>query len=137
MLVLARRCRRRQGGWPCWGASFPSPKSKGQPYPEKGLSAICTLAIPAKLYVIPGLDGKVKVLDISLGKVSVVQIARAVVSQESCVESRLLCAARIPGRILLIGRGWPITPVDITSVPLVSLWLVAVLKQVSTAAAML
>ena len=82
--------------------------------------------MPAKLYVTPGLDGKVKFLDISLGKVSVVQMARAVVSQDLCVESRLLKAVRIPGRILLIGRRWPITPVDITSVWLVFLGLVGV-----------
>lgn len=45
-----------------------------------------------------------KVRDRSLGKVSVVQIARAVVSQASCVEARVECAVGMRSRILEIGR---------------------------------
>lgn len=42
----------------------------------------------------------------SLGKVSVVQIARAVVSQASCVEERLAWATGTFLRIFEIGRLW-------------------------------
>jgi hypothetical protein len=43
----------------------------------------------ASRYVQPGDDGKVKDWESSSGKVSVLQIARAVVSQAVCVEPRL------------------------------------------------
>lgn len=39
------------------------------------------LVMPAIVYVIDGEDGSVNVREMSLGKVSVVQIARAVASQ--------------------------------------------------------
>lgn len=52
----------------------------------------------------------------SLGKVSVVHIDRAVVSHESCVFSRLVTALGTAWRIFLMGRRWPITPVDMTRV---------------------
>jgi len=52
----------------------------------------------------PGEEGRVKVWERSLGKVSVVQIARAAVSQESWVGERLAWAAGILERILEIGR---------------------------------
>lgn len=45
-----------------------------------------------------------KVRERSLGKVSVVQIARAVVSHASCVEARVECAVGMRSRILEIGR---------------------------------
>lgn len=45
-----------------------------------------------------------KVRERSLGKVSVVQIARAVVSHASCVEARVECAVGMRSRILAIGR---------------------------------
>lgn len=45
-----------------------------------------------------------KVRDRSLGKVSVVQIARAAVSQAECVEARLEWAVGMVSRIFLIGR---------------------------------
>ena len=63
-----------------------------------------------------GEEGRVKVVLSSLGKVSVVQIERAVVSQESCVDEREQKPVGIPWRIFWIGRRWPITPVDITRV---------------------
>ena len=56
------------------------------------------------------------VVERSLGKVSVVQIDRAVVSQESCVLLRLDTAVGTAWRIFLMGRRWPITPVDMTRV---------------------
>lgn len=52
----------------------------------------------------PGEEGRVKLRERSLGKVSVVQIARAVVSQESWVEERLAWAVGILERILEIGN---------------------------------
>lgn len=56
----------------------------------------------------PGDEGSVKVCEKSLGKVSVVQMARAVVSQASWVEVRFSCAVGIFERILEIGRlEWP------------------------------
>ena len=61
-----------------------------------------------------------KVQERSLGKVSVVQIALAARSQSSCVAERAEWAIGTAERILEIGRRWPITPVDITSVLLVS-----------------
>lgn len=42
--------------------------------------------MPARLYVMPGEEGRVKVRDSSLGKVSVVHMARAARSQLLCVE---------------------------------------------------
>lgn len=57
-----------------------------------------------------------KVVERSLGKVSVVHIDRAVVSQESCVLARLDTAVGTAWRIFLMGRRWPITPVDMTRV---------------------
>lgn len=51
-----------------------------------------------------GEDGRVKVRERSLGNVSVVQIARAVVSHASCVEARVECAVGMRSRILEIGR---------------------------------
>lgn len=55
-----------------------------------------------------------KVLERSLGKVSVVHIARAVVSHESCVFPRFETAFGTAWRIFWMGRRWPITPVDMT-----------------------
>jgi hypothetical protein len=49
-------------------------------------------------------EGRVKVRERSLGKVSVVQIARAVVSQASWVEAKVLWAVGMRSRILVIGR---------------------------------
>jgi hypothetical protein len=51
-----------------------------------------------------GEEGREKVRERSLGKVSVVQIARAVLSQASCVEARVECAVGMRSRILEIGR---------------------------------
>lgn len=51
-----------------------------------------------------GEEGRVKVRERSLGKVSVVQIARAVVSQASCVEASVEYAVGMRSRILEIGR---------------------------------
>jgi hypothetical protein len=61
------------------------------------------LVIPARLYVTPGEEGRVNVFEISFGKVSVVQIARAVVNQALCVSEREECAVGILSMILLIG----------------------------------
>ena len=63
-----------------------------------------------------GEDGRVKIMERSLGKVSVVHIDRAVVSQESCEFSRLDTALGTAWRIFLMGRRWPMTPVDMTRV---------------------
>ena len=63
-----------------------------------------------------GEEGRVNFMERSLGNVSVVHIERAVVSHESCVFSRLDTALGTAWRILLIGRRWPITPVDMTRV---------------------
>ena len=57
-----------------------------------------------------------KVVERSLGKVSVVQIERAVVSQDSCVFERADMALGTARRIFWMGRRWPITPVDMTRV---------------------
>ena len=57
-----------------------------------------------------------KVAERSLGKVSVVQIDLAVVSQASCVLARLDTALGTAWRIFWMGRRWPITPVDMTRV---------------------
>lgn len=46
-----------------------------------------------------------KVVERSLGKVSVVQMARAAVSQEECEEERVEWALGIWDTILAIGRG--------------------------------
>ena len=62
------------------------------------------LVIPASEYVRPGDEGRVNVWERSLGKVSVVQIARAAVSQESWVGERLAWAVGILERILDMGR---------------------------------
>ena len=62
------------------------------------------LAMPARLYVFSGDEGRLKVAESSFGKVSVVQIARAAVSQELCEGERLECAVGILDRILEIGR---------------------------------
>jgi hypothetical protein len=51
----------------------------------------------------PGDEGRVKVRESSLGKVSVVQMARAVVSQASWVDARFSCAVGILLRILEMG----------------------------------
>ena len=51
----------------------------------------------------PGEEGSENVRESSFGKVSVVRIARAVVSQASWVEARLECAVGILARILEIG----------------------------------
>ena len=51
----------------------------------------------------PGLEGSVKVCERSFGKVSVVQMARAVLSQASCVEARFVWAVGILERIFEIG----------------------------------
>ena len=58
------------------------------------------LVIPASRYCRFGEEGSVNVLERSFGNVSVVQIDRAVVSQASCVEERLLWAVGILSRIL-------------------------------------
>ena len=52
----------------------------------------------------PGEEGRVKVWERSLGKVSVVQMARAVVSQASWVEARVEWATGTLLRILEMGR---------------------------------
>lgn len=62
------------------------------------------LVMPAKQYWRFGEEGRVKVRDRSLGKVSVVQIARAVASQVECVEARFEWAVGMASRIFLIGR---------------------------------
>jgi len=62
------------------------------------------LVIPARLKVVPGCEGSVKVRETSFGKVSVVQIARAVLSQAACVLAREDAAEGILARILEIGR---------------------------------
>ena len=51
-----------------------------------------------------GEEGRVNVLERSLGKVSVVHIDRAVVSHESCVFARLDTALGTAWRIFLMGR---------------------------------
>lgn len=56
----------------------------------------------------------------SLGKVSVVQMARAARSQLEWVEERVEWAVGMAERILEMGRRWPITPVDMTRVLLES-----------------
>ena len=61
-------------------------------------------AMPAREYVVPGEEGRVNVVERSLGKVSVVQIARAVVSQAEWVGERVECAVGILERILVMGR---------------------------------
>jgi len=61
-----------------------------------------------------GDEGRVNVVERSLGKVSVVQIARAVVSQASWELEREDVALGTAERIFSIGRRCPITPVDIT-----------------------
>lgn len=66
--------------------------------------------------MICGLEGRVKVVERSLGKVSVVQMARAAASQEVWVGERVEWAVGIAERILVMGRRWPITPVDMTRV---------------------
>lgn len=63
-----------------------------------------------------GEEGRVKVMERSLGKVSVVHIDRAVVSHELCELWRLDTALGTAWRIFLMGRRWPITPVDMTRV---------------------
>ena len=60
--------------------------------------------IPARAYVVDGCEGRVKVVESSFGKVSVVQIAVAVESQASWVDERLQCARGMPLRILRMGR---------------------------------
>lgn len=52
----------------------------------------------------PGEEGRVNVRERSLGKVSVVQMARAAVSQASWVGDRFAWASGILERILEIGR---------------------------------
>lgn len=52
----------------------------------------------------PGEEGRVKDWERSLGKVSVVQMARAVVSQASWVEARVEWARGTLLRILEMGR---------------------------------
>jgi len=61
-----------------------------------------------------GEEGRVNVVERSLGKVSVVQIARAVVSQASWELEREDVALGMAERIFWIGSRCPITPVDIT-----------------------
>ena len=77
-----------------------------------------------------------KVVERSLGKVSVVQIERAVVSQDAWVLERVECAVGILARILETGRRWPMTPVDMTRVELASEALVDE-RQLSTVEAIL
>lgn len=72
--------------------------------------------MPTREYVTEGQEGRVKVRESSLGNVSVVHIALAAASQESCEADKVEYAVGIPERILCMGRRWPITPVDITRV---------------------
>ena len=67
-----------------------------------------------------GEDGRVKVVERSLGKVSVVQMECAVASHEECVLDRVEYAVGTLARILDIGKRWPMTPVDMTRVELAS-----------------
>ena len=62
--------------------------------------------IPAREYVVPEWweEGRVNVVERSLGKVSVVIIARAVLSQELCVEPSVEWAVGMPLRIFWSGR---------------------------------
>jgi hypothetical protein len=64
--------------------------------------------IPEMRYSVAGEDDREKVRDISLGKVSVVQIAEAAASQCSWEEPSALWAAGTPSRIFLMGslRHW-------------------------------
>ena len=54
--------------------------------------------------MVVGEDGRVKVVERSLGKVSVVQMARAVVSHDLWVFESVEYAVGILARILAIGR---------------------------------
>lgn len=60
--------------------------------------------MPAREKVVFGCEGRVKLRETSLGKVSVVQIARAVFSQASCVFASVEAAVGILARILEMGR---------------------------------
>jgi hypothetical protein len=62
------------------------------------------LVIPAILYSMDGEEGRENVREISFGKVSVVQIACAAVSQWSCELPRASNAAGIPCKIFRIGN---------------------------------
>lgn len=62
------------------------------------------LVIPAMLYVRSGEDGRLKLLEVSFGNVSVVQMARAVRNHAACVDARLDCASGTLLRILSIGN---------------------------------
>ena len=66
--------------------------------------------------MVEGEEGRVNVVERSLGKVSVVQMERAVVSQDVWVGEREEMAVGMAERIFWMGRRWPITPVDITRV---------------------
>ena len=59
--------------------------------------------MPAILYSVPGELGRVKVLDRSLGKVSVVQMARAADIQAAWSSPSPEYAAGIPFKIFSIG----------------------------------
>jgi len=59
--------------------------------------------MPARLKVALGCEGSVKVRETSFGKVSVVQIARAVLSQASCESASVEAAVGILARIFEIG----------------------------------
>lgn len=72
------------------------------------------LVIPAREKVVLPWEGSVKVVEASLGKVSVVIIALAAESQEEWVLPRAEFALGMPARILSMGSRWPITPVDMT-----------------------
>jgi hypothetical protein len=61
------------------------------------------LLMPARQYTRSGDDGRVNCWEMSFGKVSVVQIARAVFSQALCVVSRAEYPCGIPFRILSMG----------------------------------
>ena len=62
------------------------------------------LVMPAIRYSTEGEEGSLKVLEINLGKVSVVQIALAVRSQWSWVDPSALCAAGTFFKILSMGN---------------------------------
>ena len=74
------------------------------------------LVMPTREYVICGLEGRVNVQERSLGKVSVVQMARAAASHAAWAAEREEWAEGIAEIILEMGNRCPIHPVEINSV---------------------
>lgn len=93
-----------RSGWRAEGAMGASVQRTPRRVAMFGWIMPAPLVIPARRYVRSGDEGRVKVWERSLGKVSVVQMARAVVSQASWVEERVECAVGILFRILEMGR---------------------------------